>query len=153
MFSDPTTPNQPDYLLFLRNGVGIASGVLPDVSDAITTSFSVALETVDDTFLNAATPTLYTLAVYNLAADRLINYALDQPGQTYFQDLRKQFRLNDVSVGVPSSANDQGTAVGILNPEFLKTLTMQDLETLRTPYGRQYMSFALKYGPSLWGVT
>lgn len=113
-------------------------------------SLTIALATVND--MLTCTGVMYVLAVYNLAADRLINYASDVPGQTYFKDLRKGFRLNDVSVGVPSAASDQGTAVGILNPEFMKTMTLADLQTLKTPYGREYMSIALSVG-TLWGLS
>lgn len=115
-------------------------------------SLTIALNTVNE-MLNCASSTMYTLAVYSLATDRLINYAPDVQGQTFFQDLRKQFRLLDVSVGVPSAASDQGTAVGILNPEFMKTMTLGDLQTLKTVYGRRYMELALNYGPSLWGLS
>ena len=116
-------------------------------------SLQVATETVDDIFLPTASPTLYVLAVYNLAADRLYNFAVDIPDQTYFQDKRREWRLTDVSVGVVSGSGDQGTYTSLLNPEQMKLLTLQDLQTLKTFYGRQYMALAQKYGVSLWGVT
>jgi hypothetical protein len=118
---------------------------------ALRSTFNIAMDIVSET-LNAS-PDVYVLAVYNLAADRLINYALDISGQTYFQDLRKDYRIATVSVGVASSANDQGTSVGILNPRAMETFTMLDLQTLKTPYGRAYMGLAQSYGPALWGLT
>lgn len=119
---------------------------------ALLTTFNIAMATVNDT-LACASADLYVLAVYNLATDRLINYAPDVGGQTFFQDQRTKFRVLDVSVGVPSAASDQGTAVGILNPEFMKTMTLQDLQTLKTPWGRAYMGIALDYGSNLWGLS
>ena len=151
-FSDPTTPNQADYTTFLYGVVGIPTANLPSSADIIATSLSIALSIVNET-LNCADANIYTLAVYNLAADRLINFASDVSGQTYFQDLRSDLKIGQVRVGVPSSANDQGTAVGILNPEFMKTKTLRDLQTLKTIYGRTYMEFALDYGSNLWGLS
>lgn len=120
-------------------------------SPALQATFCLAMDIVA-LALNAS-PNTYVLAVYNLAADRLINFALDIPNQTYFQDLRTNYRISQISVGVASSANDQGTAVGILNPKAMETFTMQDLQTLKTPYGRIYMGFAQNYGVSLWGLS
>jgi hypothetical protein len=123
----------------------IVPGIVP-------TSLAIALEIVNDV-LARVSPSIYTLAVYNLAADRLINYAPDVPGQTFFADLRKLFRIMDVSVGVPSSANDQGTAVGILNPEQMKLLTLADLQTLKTFCGRNYMGIAQGVGRTVFGLS
>jgi hypothetical protein len=131
----------------------VATGDIYIVAPAVVfTSFAVALAVVNPV-IAVGSCTLYVLAVYNLAADRLINYAPDQPNQTYFSDQRKNMHIFIPRVGVPSAANDNGTSVGILNPEFMKTLTMRDLQTLKTPFGRQYMEIALDYGPNLWGVT
>lgn len=122
------------------------------VTDSVFTSLLIAKETVNET-LNCASPTLYTLAVYNLAADRLINFAPDQPNQTFFKDLRKDLRIADVSVGVVSGSSDESTSTSILNPEAMKNFTLQDLQTLKTPYGRTYMGLAQAYGSTIWGLT
>lgn len=113
------------------------------------TTLAVSLSTVNELLVGSP---LYVLAIYNLAADRLLNYANDVPNQSYFRDARKDLRLATVSVGVPSAASDQGTATGILNPEFMKTMTLADLQTLRTPWGREYMGIALSVG-TLWGLS
>lgn len=151
-WTDPTTPNQTDYTSFLYGVVGIPTANLPASDPMIATTLKIALEIVN-AILNMGSATLYTLAVYNLGADRLINFANDIDGQSYFKDLRKELRILDVRVGVPSAANDAGTAVSILNPEQLKTLTLADLQTLKTPYGRQYMGIAQDFGPTIWGLS
>lgn len=138
-------------------GATVANPVLPGdayqiVPDIIRTSLAIAQEIVN-TALSQLSPSIYVLAVYNLAADRLINFAMDVANQTYFKDVRKAFRLTEVSVGVPSQVSDQGTAVGILNPEQMRLFTLQDLQTLRTPYGRTYMSFAQMLGRTVFGLT
>jgi hypothetical protein len=118
----------------------------------IVTTLSVAQEVVNET-LACASPLLYTLAVYNLAADRLINFAIDITDQTYFQDLRAQLRISDVSLGVVSSSSNETTSSSWLNPEALKNLTLQDLQMLKTEYGRTYMGIAQSYGSTIWGLS
>lgn len=150
MFAPP--PNQADYTTFLRTVVGISTGVLPDNADIIPTSLQIALDTVNET-LCLMSASLYVLAVYNLATDRLVNFAPDQQGQSFFADKRKDLRLLDISVGVPTAISDQGTSVGVLNTEAMKTLTLQNLQLLKTPWGRRYMEIAQTYGPTIWGAS
>jgi hypothetical protein len=119
---------------------------------SLETTFDVAMDLVNET-LNHASPQIYVLAVYNLGADRLINFAQDIPEQSYFADLRSKYRVMDVSVGVAAAVNDQGTSVGILNPDQMRTFTLLDLQTLKTPFGRTYMGFAQQYGTNLWGLS
>lgn len=134
-------------------GSAIASGdaylIVPEV---VAMSLDIAMETVNAT-LNVVSPKLYTLAVYNLATDRLINYADDVQDQTFFADKRKELRILDPPSGVVTSGSDEGTAANILNPEQAKLFTLQDLQTLKTPWGRRYMEIAQTYGRSIWGVT
>lgn len=151
MFTDPTTPNQADYLSFLRGTVGIKAALLPDNADIIVTSLAIAQEIVNEQ-LACASPRMYTLAVYNLATDRLINYAPDVQNQTYFQDLRKDMKINQPSVGVVSSSSDESTSTTLLNPEQMKYFTLRDLQMLKTPYGREYMGLAQSVG-TIWGLT
>lgn len=115
-------------------------------------SLGVAEQVVNDD-LQSAVPQLYTLAVYNLATDRLINYAPDQPGQNFFATARANYHLLDMNVGVIQGASDQGTSGSYLNLEAMKTFTLGDLQTLKTPFGRRYMEIAMNYGPSLWGMS
>lgn len=117
----------------------------------VVTTFQMALSIVNRALQVA--PRLYRDAVYNLATDRLYNWATDQPNQTYFAEYRKRLHIPDVAVGVPTAANDQGTSVGMLNPEQLRQLTLQDLQTLKTPWGRTYLGIAQSYGSSIWGLS
>lgn len=144
--------NDPTQVTFapLANPVNVGDQylIVPDIGP---TSLAVALAIVNDQ-INQASASLYTLAVYNLAADRLITYAPDIPKQSYFKDMRDKLKLTSISVGVPSQASDQGTAIGILNPEQLKFLTLRDLQYMKTPYGREYLGIAQVVGP-IWGLT
>lgn len=149
MFAPP--PNVTDYTTFLYEVVGIPAVNLPSDAPIIATSLQIATDIVSKAILFASAD-MYVLAVYNLAADRLINYAPDVTGQTYFRDLRVKLKLLSLSVGVPSAASDQGTSVGLLNPESLKGLTLANLQNLKTPCGRQYLEIAQAFG-SIWGVS
>lgn len=150
-FATPSVPNVSDYTVFLRNW-GITTQYLPDNSSWIQTTFNIAMDVVTET-LNAVAPDIYTLAVYNLAADRLLNFAPDQTNQNYFTQKRASYNLLTSVPGIVGGASDQGTSVPLLNPDQMKQFTLLDLQTLKTPFGRTYMGFAQMYGQSLWGLS
>jgi hypothetical protein len=163
-WSQPTTPNLADYQTWLYTVVagqaGLTPRILPPASQVIPDTLQTAEAIVTDA-LQVAGPcgsqvtalTIYVQAVYNLATDRLYNWAGDVGGQTYFRDKRKEWGIFTISVGVAAQASDQGTAIGLLNPDQMQLLTLQDLQTLKTPWGRQYMAYAQMYGRNLWGLT
>jgi hypothetical protein len=104
--------------------------------------------------INAASPNIYTLACYNYATDRLLNFAQDVANQTFFRDQRHNLHLTDIGpVGAVASAGDGGTSAGILNPEQMRMLTLDDIQMLKTPWGRQYMAIAQSYAPNIWGIS
>jgi hypothetical protein len=145
-------PTLSGYLLFIRGLMGISSTYLPDASADITTSYNLALEIVN---LNMAgiSSTVYTACVYNLAGDILINIAVDQTGQTFFADLRTRFGINSFTPGVVSESHDGTSGQSLLNPDFMGSLTLSNLQNLKTPYGRQYLAYAQSLGPVAWGVS
>jgi hypothetical protein len=144
-------PTQAGFLDWVRTQMGISTVELPDSSPWIGYAYNVALE-ITNLYFAQASPTLYTLAVYNLGGDNLINYAPDQPGSTFFADLRASFTINSFTPGVVSSSSDAGTSTSLLNPDFMKELTLANLQNLKTPYGRRYLSIAQSFGP-LWGLS
>lgn len=115
-------------------------------------SLDIAVATVNET-LSCASPLLYTKAVYNLALDRLINFGIDVQGQTWLQDLRKGFGVLSIESGVVAAASDQGTSGSMLVPDQFRTFTLDDLQLMKTPFGRNYLSIAQNYGPTLFGVS
>lgn len=115
-------------------------------------TFEVALSLVNRAIC-AASAIQYTLAIYNLATDRVINWAQDIPDQTYFSDLRDKMKLTTPAVGTVTSVGDQGSSVSVVNPEFLKNLTLMDLQDMRTPYGRNYLGIAQQFGPDIFGLS
>jgi hypothetical protein len=144
-------PTLAGYLDYLRNIVGITTTYLPNNSPVIASSYDIAIEIVNLQLADISS-NIYTLCVYNLATDNLINFAQDQPGQCYFVDLRASFKINSFVPGVITESHDESTGQSLLNPEFMKNLTMANLQMLKTPYGRNYMGLAQSYG-TLWGST
>lgn len=151
-FANPTIPNLGDYTLFVQNEVGIGPAYLPTDSFWYTTTFNIAMEIVNNQ-MALVSPTIYTLMVYNLGADRIVNFATDQPGQTFFKKLKQQLRLSSYYGGVVQSSSDGGTSANAIPPDSVKLFTLQDLQTLKTPWGRQYMAFAQMYGRNIVGLS
>lgn len=149
-------PTIANFLIFIRNVMGINTTVLPDASPSIAYAFNIAMAICNPLFANIYTPsgsfTLYELAVYNLGGSNLINFAPDQAGQTYFTDLRTTLDIAGFKAGVVASAADQGTSDALTVPKALEALTLADLQYLKDPYGRQYLALAQKFG-TLWGLT
>ncbi len=149
----PVTSNTTDTASFAPQPSPLAAGdAYVIVQPIVYTALTVALAIVNDA-LAQATPATYTLAVYNLAMDRLVRFAPDQANQSYFRQLRTQFGLIGTSVGAVASASDQGTSAAIANPDWMRQMTMRDIQTLRTPWGREYMGFVQAWGPYVWGVS
>lgn len=140
---------QSGFLTFIRNSMGIPTLVLPDNSQSIVDAYNVSVLTVN-TVLQVAG--VYDLAVYNLAADLLLNYAVDQTGRDYFAQIQKNMGLNIFVSGVSGSTSDSSTSQSTMNPEFMRALTFGDLQRLKTPYGRTYLDFAQSIGTG-WGIS
>ena len=150
-FVNPRLANRTDYLTFLR-GIGITTAVLPDDSMWIGISYDVSIGTVN-TLIAILCPPIYPLAVYNLGADRLLNFAQDQPNMSFFADFRANNGLMKFSPGLISSAGDQGTSDSFEVIAAAKNMTISDLQMMRTPYGRAYLGIAQSYGPTIWGLS
>ena len=157
-----TTPTVSGFTQFIRLAMGIGPDVLPPGSPVIAMALAVAQEIANDA-LDQISPTIYTLAVYNLAGDNLINYAPDaagappvdgsDPPTPYFAWARKQFNTNGFVSGVIQSSGDEGTNQSLVVQEAAKNFTMADLQNLKTPWGRQYLAFAQQCGPNVWGLS
>lgn len=98
-------------------------------------------------------PILYVMAVYNCGMHKLLKIAQDQPGQTFFATQRQTFKLLSFKAGPVASSADQATSSTLVTPDFLKGLTMGDLDLLNTPWGREYLDYSQMYGPNIVGVS
>jgi hypothetical protein len=98
----------------------------------------------------------YTLATYNCAGHLLVQTTPDQPGRATepgsFTEMRKRFGLLQMSAGLPTTASDQSTSVGLAVPDALRQLTLSDLQFMKTPWGREYIQWNQSFG-DVFGLT
>ncbi|MEJ0017530.1 MAG: hypothetical protein WDN25_13385 [Acetobacteraceae bacterium] len=144
-------PTAAGFLDFLRKMVGINPPDLPNNAPSIAMAYGLAVTIVNDN-LRVAGGSIYSLAVYNLATDILINWAPDQPGRRYFAKTRKALNITQFIPGVVSASADQATSETLLVPEQMKMLTIGNLQNLKTSYGQQYLALAQSVG-TLWGMS
>lgn len=93
------------------------------------------------------------MATYNLAMHQLLKTAQDLPNQTFFAQIRQTYKLTSLVPGPVMASADQATSETLVVPEFFKTLTLSELDLLKTPYGREYLGYAQMYGPNIVGMT
>jgi hypothetical protein len=160
-------PTLAGFQTFLQNELQASAKELPPGSGVIPMALAVAMAIVNPALqqmaipstdaagvaLNAGNLTIYTLAVYNLATSNVINYAQDQQGYTFFKRLRKKLNINGFVSGVVQSSSDEGTSVSLVVQEAAKMFTLANLQTLKDPWGRQYLAMAQTFGPATWGMT
>jgi len=145
------TPTVAGFLIYIRQTMGIKAKDLPDGAPVITMAFTIAIELVN-LAIQQASPLMYQQAVYGLAGDNLVTYAPDQNGCTFFEDLRKSLKILQFTAGVVSSSSDESTSqLEVI--EAAKNFTLGNLQNLKTPWGRQYLSIAQSYGPTIWGLN
>lgn len=144
-------PNATDLYTFLTTVAGVPTAALPSDSPYIAWALSYA-EEMTLLVLRAVGQDFYCFAVYCLATSFLLNWCPDQPRQTYFADLRKSWNITGFVGGVVNSSADQGTSESLLSPEFLNTLTPGQLQMLKDPFGRQFLSMCAELGP-IWGIS
>lgn len=160
-------PTLSGFVTFIAQVMGITTQQLPSDSPVIPLAYNVAIQTVN--ILLGACPTpgadptlpsLYALAVYNLAGDRLLNWAQDptnapiyKDGLPFFAYIRKTLNLTGFVPGVIQSTNDLTTGGSYVVPDAFQNMTIGDLQNLKTTYGRTYLALAQDYGPSDWGLS
>lgn len=100
-------------------------------------------------------PSIYAVAVYNLASDILVRGAQDQPTgdpPTYWSDLRSSLGIGSFTPGFLNAAADQGTSQAMIVPETLLQMTLGNLLLMQTPWGRAYLGIISSWG-TLWGIS
>jgi hypothetical protein len=149
-------PTLEGYINWVRQIMGVPVVVLADDSIYLEMSYDIAYEIVNR-YIWAVNPGIFTVAVYNLAGDYLVNIAQDDPtlqppDNTYWTDLRQSMQINSFIPGLINQASDQGTSAGMQLLASMENLTIGDLQNLKTPWGRVYLGIAQSVG-SMWGLT
>jgi len=159
-------PTIAGFQQFLYSIVGVPANALPTDAPIIGYAFDYALSTVNVQLCAAWSPpggwTPYQRAVYNLAADILINWAIDPvdeppynigpPPLQYFAWLRARYGVNQFVAGVVNSSSDEGTSQSLTVPKAFEGLSISQLSNLKTPYGREYLALAQDVG-TMWGMA
>ena len=157
-------PTLAGFQSFVTNVMAVPATAVNINGTDVATAYQIAYDTVNTDLAiltdSATTYDLYSLAVYNLAASNLINYAQDIPGSptsadglTYFAEIRSQLGLNSFRAGVINATSDVSTSTSLSVPAALENLSIGDLQLIKDPYGRRYLAIAQKYGSSLWGIS
>jgi hypothetical protein len=167
-------PTLADFITFLQVVVGLTTAQTNYNANVIQMAYDVAVGLTNQylTCMPLGTPppsniqsmtNFYVVALYNLGADRVINFGSDAPGAPpvdgsspptpFFAWMRKQWNLNSFVSGVISGAHDESTGDTLMVPTQLQGLMIGDLQLLGTPYGRQYLSYTGMIGPNSWGIS
>ncbi len=115
-------------------------------------AYQVALDLVPCE-INQASKDIYTLTVYNIGANNLIQFQQDYAGQTFWDDARKSYGINNFVAGVINSASDEGTGESLTIGEGLQNLDLLSLNLLKTPWGRQALAYMQALGQSPFGIS
>jgi hypothetical protein len=149
------SPNFTDFQAWVANMMGVPANDMPDVATlqmAYDESLNLALIDLATIPYQSGSPSIYALAIYNLAAAILVDIVQDVPPSTYWSDLRSKFGTTMFSFTIVTSASDQGTSKGSMAPEFMQHMMPMDLWLMQTPWGRQYLMIAGAWG-AIWGIS
>jgi hypothetical protein len=139
------------FQYFLVNIAGFSTTVLPSDSPVVTFAYNWACSMVPCQFRLAGCE-IYDNAVYCCATSFIINWAPDQPNLTFFADLRKEYGIFGMKTGILNSTSDETTSAGYVVPDWAKNATLADLQTMKDPFGRQFLGLLQSMG-SLWGLS
>ena len=154
--SQSTEPTLTGFSTFIYNVMGISPLLLPTDSPIIAYAFGVSQEIVNPHLPRRSYSgawSVYALAVFNLGGSNIINFAPDQQGRTWFAEQRKAYGVSGFVPGILTGESDAGTASSYMTPDFMKGLTLANLQALKDPWGRAYLSLAQDYGPTAWGIS
>lgn len=150
-------PTIAGFQNFVYNVMKIPVLALPTNDPTIQWAYDSSLATVNQALIQVSSPqpggyTVYARAVYNLGGSNLVNWSQDEPGRTFWDDLRTKLGISKFQAGVVSSSGDAGTSVSLLNPDFMREFTLGNLQQIKDPWGRAYLAIAQDYG-TLWGLS
>ena len=138
-------PSLAGFENWTRAVMGLSTIVMPVNAPGYAYAYQVALDLVPLDFAKMS-PDIYTLTVYNMGGSLLIQWQQDQPGQTYFEDLRRDYNMNGFVAGVISSASDVSTSQTLAVGQGLQNLDLISLQAIKNPYGRQAIAFMQSLG-------
>ena len=151
IWSNPNSPNLPDFIVWVYQYMKVPLSALPADSPWPGYVFPLAQSFVP--FFPGVASIDFVLTTYNCAGHILIESTPDQPGSSFFDDTRKDFRIMEPVIWIVQSSSDEGTSNSFAIGEGMHNLTIADLEFYRTPYGRKFLNYAQSSGPGIWGLS
>jgi hypothetical protein len=151
----PGDPTFEGFQAWVSAVMAVPNEAMPDVSTlqvAYDQSLNLAYIGLQGVPSQSTSLSVYAQAVYNLGGAMLLEFAMDNPNSTFWQDLRNKLGINSFTPGLVNQAHDQGTGEGMYILPIFSGLTMFGLQLLKSPWGRTYLMIAGEWGP-LWGIT
>ena len=174
MGPSPPRPSVAGFAAWLTGFVQVPAAALPPTpaqNQYVIYAYWSAYGAVNQKILQVD-PWAYQRALYNLGMDQLVNFAMDPsplpsgypnaPGPItgqldgaalpYWAGLQQQFKINLFVPGVVVATSDESTSETLTELEAYKNFTLQDLQNLKTPWGRESLGIAQAVG-TLWGLS
>jgi hypothetical protein len=151
----PGDPTIEGFTAWIQAVMGVPTADVPDPTTlqvAFDQALNLAYLGLQGVPSQVTTMSIYAQAVYNLGGHYLVEFAMDNPNSTFWQDLRNKFGIMNFTPGLTNQAHDQGTGEGLYILPIFAGMTMLGLQLLKTPWGRAYLAFAGSWGP-IWGLT
>ncbi len=156
-------PSLGGFIEFVTNVMVPPAPFDPNTSIYVVYAYNIAIQYVNQGLGFVAgqpgTWNIYSLAVYNYAADTLIAIAQDQPSDPVYKNdlkywawLRKEYNTLAFIPGIVQSSSDEGTSVGYDLPKGYEGYTIGDIQNTKSPFGRAYLAYASSWG-TLWGLS
>lgn len=98
--------------------------------------------------------TTSTQFTYSYVNNPGVNILPGNVGFNLFSMLRSNYHINNFVAGVIKSSADESTSESLETPNWAANLSLNDLDLLKTPFGRFYAMYAQKFGSlSLSGLS
>lgn len=144
-------PNLADFVTFCRDVAGITTVFMPDGDPGFDRAFAIAQAMVPCELCQVS-PYIFTDCTYCWGVSVILQFQLDQAGQTFFTSMREAYGTNNLVPGVISSDADESTSTTMTVGKGLSDLTLTDLQRIKDPFGRQAIAYLQDLG-TLWGLT
>lgn len=177
-------PTFDGFVAWVRTFMGAPASVLPDDSPFLPVAYNLAISVCLSSIVSGGGldlvpaanavqmyadgtpapqgPSVYAIAVYNLAGDWLVRIAQDQTdpapvpppanAPTFWADLRKTLGVGSFAYGLIQSTSDQGTSSSLAIPQQVQDMTLANMMQAQTPWGRAYLAIVGQWG-TIWGIS
>lgn len=144
-------PNITDFITTMTTELGVSPSLVNENTPWANAALAFSVHWVYKG-LAKADNAIYLRAVYCLALDRAILIAQDTPPDNTFSALRDKFKIYAFRPGVIAESHDESTGQSFNTPTSLNSLSIADLNNMKTPWGIEYLGYAQQASP-IWGMS